>query len=381
MCNKHTWSPSRRSLNARREARAAALWITIGAAVFSVGGCPFVPTDPNTPGFDDKSNNTFATAAVIALGDDDEIVFTATIGNADDVDVFDLGELAPGDQVFVDVQTTSGNLDPVAAIFDEREYLYAFSDDRNPDASNLNPLIDVQIRGPQGPYFLGVASFPSGGSTGEYRVIVRVTRDLTLLDPEPQIVYLNWAGGQNIRIENVGVYDLDPFSAADVGLPANRTAELKDAIQGVIADRFDGFALMLENTDDDPAPTLPHSTVHFGGDSRNAFAIAEQIDTFNEDQSDNAIVFTDGFRGAFSITPTLNQMATAIGNTAAHEVGHLLGLIHTDDCAGLMDTACGNDALLFEQAFKLSPIDESVFPIGLQNAQDLIEWTIGVLGI
>ena len=43
-----------------------------------------------------------------------------------------------------------------------------------------------------------------------------------------------------------------------------------------------------------------------------AFAIAEQIDSFNEDHTDNAIVFTDTFRDAFSTTPTLGKMATAV---------------------------------------------------------------------
>jgi hypothetical protein len=346
------------------------------------GGCPFVPTDLVNPSGDQNANNTFATATKIDLGDDDQIEFTADISSPKDADIFNLGSLAPGDGLFIDVQTTAGDLDPLAAVFDEREYLLAFNDDRTPDASNLNPLIDVLVHGPEGPYFLGVAPFPGSDSTGQYRVIVRVTRGVGLLDPEPQIVYLNWEGGQNIRIENVGIFDIDPFDAAELGITfAGQTEELKDLIQQDVANRYDGFNLVLLNSDDDSEPSAPHSTVYFGGKSQSAFAIAEQIDTQNAEPDDNAIIFVGGFRDAFSVTPTLDQMATAIANTTAHEIGHLLGLVHTKDCTSLMDTSCGNDALLVEQVFKLAPLDDGVFPIGLQNAPELIEWAIGLAGL
>jgi hypothetical protein len=138
---------------------------------------------------------------------------------------------------------------------------------------------------------------------------------------------------------------------------------------------------VLLNSDDDALPADPHSTVYFGGTERSAFAVAEQIDTFNADQTDNAIVFTNSFRNAFTTTPSLQQMATAVGNTTAHEIGHLLGLVHTKDCTGLMDTTCSNDALLGVQVFKLSPLDDSTFPVGMQNAVELIEWAIGLAGL
>ncbi len=349
--------------------------------VLCPGGCPFTTPDSVIPSLDESGNDTLATATEITLDSEGRIEFDATIESMKDADIFDLGVLAPGDRLYIDVRTISGDLDPLAAVFDEREYLLAFNDDRTPDASNLNPLIDIIVHGGEGHFYLGVAPFPSSGSLGDYRVLVRVTRAVGILDPEPQIVYLNWAGGQDIAIENVGVYDLDPFDAADVGPYEGHTEDLKDEIQKVIADRFEGFNLVLLSSDDDAEPSDPHTTVHFGGFDHSAFAIAEQIDTFNADQTDDAIIFTSGFYNAFSTTPSLEEMALAIGNTTAHEIGHLLGLVHTHKYSSLMDTSCGNDTLLIEQNFELAPLDSSVFPLGMQNAAELIEWAIGLAGI
>ena len=344
----------------------------LASLVVCAGGCPITPSQT-----DDGTSGTFETAKSVNFNND-QAEFLAEISSAKDTDIYDLGVLSPGDRLYVDVQTTSGDLDPLAAVFDDRQYLLAFNDDRAPDASNLNPLIDVSVFGAEGTYYLGVAPYPGSGSTGQYRVTIRITRDVGLLAPEPQIVYLNWQGGQNVVIQNVGTFDLDPFDAADVGFPG-QTAELKDAIQNVIAARYEGYALILLNSDDDAVPADLHSTVYYGGSSRNAFAIAEEIDTQNAHHDDNAIVFTSGFYDAFSVTPTFSQMATAIGDTTAHEIGHLLGLVHTKDCNSLMDSTCGNDALLHEQVFKLAPLDPSVFPLGYQNAVELVEWAIGLV--
>ncbi len=352
-------------------------------------GCPLATTPKPADGgtatdgsgstaLDTNSNSSLQSAAMLPLDSAGQLQFTGTIDHAGDIDVYEIGTLSPGDRVYVDVQRLAGNLDAVAAIFDSREYLVAFNDDRTPDGSNLNPLIDIVISGNEDAYYLAIIAYPGSNTYGQYQATVRVQRQVGKPAPQAQSVFLDWAGGSNIEVPNVGTFDnLPPFSATDVGFPASTTKQLKQRVQEIVQERYADYAVIVLNSDDTPQPAEPHSTVYFGGADAQAFAISQQIDTFNKDPSDAAIVFTNGFPGAFSHTPSQEQMAQAIGNTVAHEVGHLLGLVHTADCNDMMDTSCSNDRILSPQEFSTAPIDRSVFPFGMQPEADILSWVVG----
>jgi hypothetical protein len=355
---------------------------TLEPGASSDGGVKSPLDQTSIPFLDVDGNATFAQASKVAFQSSDSTVFEGEITGNGDVDVFDIGAFNPGDRLVIDVRAISGNLDPVAALFDSRQYVQAFNDDRTEDASNVNPLLDVILRGPAGVYYLGLANYPGSNSAGRYRVSVQVTYDVGVPEPQPQVVYLDWRGGQNIVIPNVGTYNLPPFDAADVGSQfAGQTEAIKTRVMAMVRQRYEGFGLTVLSSDNGPPPSGPHSTLYFGASSDRAFAISEKIDTQNSDPNDDAIVYTRSFRSAFSTAATLDSISTALANTAAHEIGHLLGLVHTQDCTELMDTSCGNDALLFQQSFGVAPLHRSVFPIGFQNALELIAWAIGVVGV
>lgn len=353
------------------------------APLVLAAGCPIqTPTDPSFPFLDQDGNFSFANATALSLSSaGDALQFSGSIDSAQDADIYSLGALATGDHLFVDVQRASGDLDAVAAVFDARQFLELYSDDRSPSGDDLNPLIDDAIRGPPGEYFLGIAAFPESSTRGSYRVTVRVTRGGTAPGPVGQTVFLDWNGGDNLVVANVGTFNLPPFAASQVGLDDSQTGRLKDLVQQGVAQRYAGLNLVVLNSDDHAEPAAPHSTIYFGSTSRQAFAISQQVDSFNHDAQDNAIVFTGAFAGAFPGTPSLDEIATAIVNTTAHEIGHLLGLVHTADSDELMDTTGTNARLLQPQSFGTAVLDQSVFPTGFQNAVELLAWTIGTIGI
>ncbi|MBN2447619.1 MAG: pre-peptidase C-terminal domain-containing protein [Phycisphaerae bacterium] len=359
--------------------RGTASVIGLGFMLATLTGCPLITSTDgdDTPYLDESLNNSFKDATALPLSDAESLTFRGEISATNDFDVYSVGTLSAGDQLTVDVQATDGSLDPVLVVFDPEENLCAFSDDREEDGSDLNPYLDFIIRGDTGTYYIGITPYRGSQTTGEYEVAVTIQRGVGVPDPEPLVVFLDWDGAY-VDNEMLGTYSLSAFTATDVGLEEYDTGALKDAVQDVIADRYDGYDVVLLNSDDDPQPTTDHSTVFFGGNATYAFALSEHIDVMNADKNDEAIVFTRSYEGAFSVEPTVANMGVAIGNTVAHELGHLLGLVHTSDCTSLMDSTCSNDALLYEQEFKRAMLDDSIFPIGYQDAAEFIGWLLGV---
>ena len=348
-------------------------------------GCPAVApadgSDANTPSATNDPLSKASTALRLAAGNDQK-QFRGSITSDAQVDVFDLGMLAPGDHLIADIQRVSGSLDPVAALFDSNDNIVAYDDDRSQDGSDLNPLMDIIMPNDtddSGEYYLGIIAYPGDNTAGGYQATVTVQRQAGTLTPHAQTVYLDWRGGTNLTVKNVGVFTLLPFSATQVGFPDNQSATLKSRVKAIVQERYAQFNMTILSSDNGAPPTTPHSTIYFGGQDAQAFAISEDIDTFNANPSDNSIVFTQGFLSAFVVQPTLEEMAQAIGNTVAHEIGHLLGLVHTADCQDLMDTTCYNERLLSAQEFGTAVLDKSIFPFGFQEAPEILGWVLGLV--
>ncbi len=322
------------------------------------------PADSGKPPGSDLSS-----AKPIELDADGNSVLTGTVSDEDNVHVYDLGACARGDRIAITVEPAVGSsMDPVAAVFDANEDLFALNDDVDVAASVLSSAIDEVVTIAGDHYFLAISKFFSGATGGDYVATIHIDRGGTVPGRPVQVLLLNFAGGE-VTILGEGTITFDPFDAADVDPAyAGKTNQIKAKIAEVVRENYAETGVVVVTSDDAAPAAGTFSTIHFGAYSPTKFGVAESVDQGNKDRCDDGIVFTEQFDNPFATQPSVDGLATAIANVAAHEAGHLLGLNHVSDVTALMDTTGTASTLLADQDFKSAPLHPSVFPLGTQNA-------------
>lgn len=318
--------------------------------------------------------STFQSATLLTLNAEGKASFSSSITGTK-VDILNLGAVSPGDRIIITVKPSAGSqLDPVAALFDSNEQLFALNDDVDFEQGRIDSAIDDIVNAASSNFFLAITKFPLGNQEGAYDATVEIQRNQALPIPEVQIVYLNFAGG-SVTIPSEGTITVGAFNAAEIDPAyAGQTAAIKTGIVNTVRDRFAATGLQVVSSDDlpPPGPAGCFSTVLFGGFSQTKFGVAQSVDQSNRDRCDDAIVFTEDFDKPFAQQPSAEGIGIAIGNVAAHEAGHLLGLNHVADVSDLMDTTGSASTLLAIQIFKTSRLASSVFPIGMQNGPAML---------
>jgi hypothetical protein len=289
------------------------------------------------------------------------------------VDVYDLGAVSPGDRLIISVKPQPGSkLDPTIAVFNENEELFALNDDVDLTSGLLDSAIDEIVTVASNHYYLAVAKFFFDNQGGTYLGTIEIQRGVGVSTPAVQVLWLNFAGG-SVTIPGEGTYNVKVFDAADVDAAyAGQTAVIKAKIIEIVKSNFRNTGLSIITSDDVAAPAQPFSTLYFGAFSGTKFGVAESVDQGNRDCCDDGIVFTDDFDKPFAPKPSTEGIAIAIGNVAAHEAGHLLGLSHVADVTALMDTTGSASTLLADQEFKTAVLSNTVFPFGKQNDMALL---------
>ncbi|MCP4248977.1 MAG: matrixin family metalloprotease [bacterium] len=316
----------------------------------STTGDPFAkPIDwPITPG----------TTAAIA----------GTLGSTGAIDVFDIGPIYPGDRIAVEV-LGQGGLNPAVALLDADQDLLIANDDRSYYAGRTDPLADAIVRNASDRGYVAVAVSPFEPSTGEYTLKVSLTPGAAVDPGTPQRVYLNFDGADGVVIGSRPAVDVPPFDPATIDANlTGRADQVIDLLVDTVVDDYAGLQVEFYSSRYGAVPPEPYTTIHFGAFDPELLGVAENVDEFNEHPSQEAIVFVDTFAAFAVLEPSLEEYAQALANVTSHEVGHLLGLQHTADPAGIMDVTASLRRMLANQAFSRSPLHEEVFPAGYQDA-------------
>ncbi|MEK7732257.1 MAG: hypothetical protein AAB363_10415, partial [Planctomycetota bacterium] len=307
-----------------------------------------------------------------------------TIETVGDLDVYLLGALSPGDRITVDAYTPNSALDVTIALFDAEGRLVVNNDDREDGSGgSRDAFVDFIVRHAGDPYYLVVTHSPfaatSGEFVGSYRVDIVVDSGFDVPQPFAQTLLLDFDGGA-VNSPVLGTMTLAPFDAAAISpLYEGETETVKNRIREIFEQNYGRFNVTVLTTDDPPPPPGEmYSTIYFGGFDRGAFGLAEDVDLYNVDCCDDAIIFTELFTPSeFTGVPTADEVGAAIGNVGSHEAGHVLGLNHTDDDLDLMDDQSPADAFLEDQEFMEAPLSNDIMPIGTQDGVLLLNESVG----
>ena len=341
-----------------------------------------VSTNGRTRG---EPDDTFVEALIAVPARPHVYALQGTIEALGDLDVFDLGPFAAGDRIVVDMDTLGGPLDVSIALFDGEQKLFMDNDDRDAEPRLLDSYIDETMRHDSAHYYLAVGASAFAGSDtasmGSYQATINVYIGGAVPPPVGQTLLLDFDGG-TVPAQYVDVIGTDTVPAFNADHIAQEYAGQTDAIKSVIIttvrQNFEKFDVTVF-TSDDPAPAAPYSTVLLGGYNPIAFGISTSVDHYNTNHQDLSVIFTESFSpDVFSVPPTAEELGLAIGNVAAHEAGHILGLNHVDNPTDLMDAVSPADTFLQDQEFETSPLSEQILPLGYQDGLLLLAEILGL---
>ena len=225
--------------------------------------------------------------------------------------------------------------------------------------------------------YVGVA--PANGSGGgDFSFVVTQRAGVAIPAPAQQVVWLNFAGGSDVRVQARSGISFPALAAAVVNPQyAGQSAMLKSAIVAAMREDYAAYNVVILSSDEGPVPGGPHATIQFGGDDPRLLGLADNVDQYNADPGQTAMVYVEAFADYKTMELSADEMGQMIGNTASHELGHLLGLFHTQKPVDIMDTTGSAWDLATDQSFTTGSLEPSVFPTGSENSPARLAETVG----
>lgn len=287
--------------------------------------------------------------------------------------IFDIGSVSAGDEVVVQILETPGYRKTFEAdnysvlILDSNEEMFAWYQE---DFVLFTPASRAVVAAASSNLFFVIDTGTS--------VDVTVRRGVGL-EQRTQRIFLDFRAAPRLGIGGLPPIDLDAFDASDLDetFTAGDTATIKATVTQVVRDFYAPWDIDISTSDESDPPSAPFQTLHFGGRNPFLFGLADYIDPRNDTLTGAGIVYTTEIGlAAPGLTPA--QYGQVIGETAAHEIGHLLGLRHVDNVNDLMS---GNGATIgLPLSFENSPLSSDEVPngtIGTQNAAVLLDQIFG----
>jgi hypothetical protein len=322
------------------------------------------------------NNHVLELAQLIEQGGQPQRI-TGRISGAGDVDVYDLGPMFPGDRVRVEVDADAG-LQGAIGLFDDTGCTLLINDHRNVYLGRQGPFIDVTVRRPSSSCLIAFAATPGFDSTGGYELATAIEAPATIPSPRQDAFVLDFEGGRNIRIGNrpainVPAFDAENISSDFEGFSSTMIAQIVAGVRS----RFAPYNVSILSTSETFTDSQTLSRVYFGTFDPALLGVADGVDEYNALTAQHAIVFTDTFEAFDPLRPSIAAISQAIANVACHEIGHLLGLVHTQQPHDVMDVTASLRQLMEGQVFGRAPIYSTVFPLGNQDSAQMLLDAVG----
>ncbi|MGD2108650.1 MAG: matrixin family metalloprotease [Phycisphaerae bacterium] len=299
---------------------------------------------------------------------DRDLLILGRISGPEDVDVFDLGPVYPGDHVTVDVDLAE-SLDGAIGLFDVEGTALLINDHRNVYLGVRRPFVDVVIQRESAACYIGVSSTPGYDSRGDYALVASNQYPVEIPPPRTDTILLDFDGGHDVKVGSRAAIDVPPFDAANISAVfTGHTDRVISRVVEFVREDYAGLDVTILSTWEGDLFEPGMTRIYFGTYDQALLGVAEGVDEFNAVRQQEAIIFTDTFAAFMKLNPTVEEISQALANVTSHEIGHLLGLVHTDDPTGIMDVTASLREMLVDQAFTRSPIYSAVFGLGFQDA-------------